>query len=67
MTKLDPSKLYVLCADCKQNKVEAMAVDGMYRPEIKVYCDDCLDERRAWKEEDEFDEDSNDEDEEDNS
>lgn len=46
------SRSTVKCADCKQADVRPLIIDGKFRTDIPVYCDDCLDIRRSYKEED---------------
>ncbi len=57
----DESIDHVLCGDCTHqlvkpvtiNGVKPVTINGIVRKDIPVYCDDCLDARRDWKDEDE--------------
>jgi hypothetical protein len=47
---------HVLCGDCTHELVKPVTIDGIVMKDTPVYCDDCLDARRDWKDEDEGDE-----------
>ncbi len=65
----DESIDHVPCGDCTHqlvkpvtingvkpvtiNGVKPVTINGIVRKDIPVYCDDCLDARRDWKDEDE--------------